>query len=245
MPTGSAHVSAGAAEKLGGLCDAPCLSPGRVACEADGRLCLVKAASEGDPFARELLFSILYTPVRSQARRLCLCRVDAEDLTQLSLLAVFQKLGQLRDRSRLLRWTRAVVRTEHLMSLRRSRFAPPQGEETILDDLEIAGPRSAPDHMLETWEVVDSTLAGVLGLSPCLRDVVELRIFQNKDTAQTAQSLHISRAAVRTRLRRARETLRQSLPPTGSRTAVGELKRTGRLVDHRLAGSPACSVQRG
>jgi RNA polymerase sigma factor (sigma-70 family) len=156
------------------------------------------------------LFSILYIPVRSQARGLCLDRGDAEDLTQVSLLTVFQKLSQLRDRSRLLPWTRAVVRTAHLMSLRRSTFAPPRGEETILYNLEIAGRGKAPDNILETQEVVDSTLARVLCLSPCLRDVVELRIFQNKNTAQAAHRLHISRAAVRTRLKRAREALRPS-----------------------------------
>lgn len=244
MLTGNADTRLGAAEKLSRMCDAPCLaSPGRVACDADGRLCLVKAAREGNGAAQELLFSMLYTPVRQQARRLCLDRGDAEDLTQLSLLAVFQKMKQLRDRSRLLWWTREVVRTSHLMSLRRSRFAPVRGEETILQDFELVERGRAVDHLLETREMIESTLAGILCLSPCLRDVVELRIFQGKNTAQTAQSLHISRAAVRTRLKRAREALRQSLQRAGSQPVISELKR--RRVDHRPAGSQTCSAQRG
>jgi DNA-directed RNA polymerase specialized sigma24 family protein len=102
-----------------------------------------------------------------------------------------------------------VVRSTHLLTLRRKHFAPLRSEETSLGEEYRAGSGRDPGECLSAREAVDAVLTGISRLSPALRNVLELRVFDGRDTAATARALGISEFAVRTRLRRARQALRE------------------------------------
>jgi RNA polymerase sigma-70 factor, ECF subfamily len=191
-------------------CEMLCLSEIRAEpCTSPAHRCGLRLALKGNPEAREVLFSRLYPRVYAQSRRLCRTPDAAEDLAQASLLMAHQKLSQLRDCSRLLGWISRVVTTTHLLTLRRRHFAPLRSEETSLGEEYRADPARDPGECLNAREAVDAVLVGISRLSPALRSVLELRVFDGRDTAATARALGISEFAVRTRLRRARQALRQ------------------------------------
>jgi RNA polymerase sigma-70 factor, ECF subfamily len=187
-----------------------CLTGGRrVPCHAPPRHCVVRHALKGQRDAREILFARLYPRVYAQALRLCQSPDAAQDLAQASLLVAHQKLSQLRDRSRLPGWISRVVRTTHLLTLRRKHFAPLRSEETDLDDEHPVDSGRDPGEALSAREAVDAVLKGISRLSPAFREVLEMRVFDGTATTETARALGISKFAVRTRLSRARQALRR------------------------------------
>jgi RNA polymerase sigma factor (sigma-70 family) len=204
------------------LCDAPCLSVAR-SNGCAGKRCLIERARKGNRAARELVFSRLYPPVLHQATLLCREHSDAEDLTQTALLHVFENFVQLRDCPRLLGWTWRVVQNTHRMSLRQSKFAPSVTVEfsdntLVASELQSAG----PFQQLIEREMQHAVFEKICELPLKLKEVLDLRVFEGKTTAQAAKKLRISKEAVRTRLVRARRALRESLkaPESGMTSGV-------------------------
>jgi RNA polymerase sigma-70 factor, ECF subfamily len=196
----SGHTSA--------FCEAACLSPQCTpACQ--GGDCLIEGARRGDRRAQERVFALLYLPVRRQALRLCRDGGAADDLTQDSLLRVLEKLPQLQDTSRLLGWTWRVVLNTHRMSVRRGKFAP--RETLALPESLAAEPAAGPFERLAGRRLAAEISPMMRSLPETLAVVFRLRAVECLSTEQTASRLSISREAVRTRLRRARGFLRQSL----------------------------------
>jgi RNA polymerase sigma factor (sigma-70 family) len=186
-------------------CAAPCLTPGaNASCRAER--CLVRAAASGDPDARGKLFDRLYPTVLRQARALCRIPHDAEDLAQAALLNVVQQLHGIRDCRKLLAWMRVVVLNTHRMSARRSRFAP--SAAACVPDLDsLAAPSADPVDRLGAERELTAVLRTIGSLSPCLRSTFRARVVDGKSTAEAARDLGITTAAVRTRLKRARQVL--------------------------------------
>jgi len=146
----------------------------------------------------------------------------AEDLAQSALLQVLERLVQLRDSHRLLGWTWRVVQNTHRMSMRQSKFAPNvtvEFSETTFTALEnqLAG----PFEQLAEQEMHAALFQKIRELHPTLRKALELRVFEGKTTTQAAKCLGISKEAVRTRLVRARRSLRNSLDDARSSPAGG------------------------
>jgi RNA polymerase sigma factor (sigma-70 family) len=214
------HLSEASFTLMKSLCDAPCLSlvPGA---RCNGGRCLVERARSGEQNARELMFSKLYGPVLRQARMLCRMPSDAEDLTQNALLRVFERLAQLREPARLLAWTRRIVQNTHRMSMRRSKFDP--GANVELRESAIGysdAPADGPTEHLGAQENCMVLFEKIRELPPRLKWVLESRVFQGKTTLETAKALEISEEAVRTRLVRARKTLRRHLNEHPSRRGM-------------------------
>lgn len=151
----------------------------------------------------------LYLPVRSQAGWLCRDPETAEDLTQSALLHVVERIGQLRENTRLLGWTRRIVINLHRMTGRRSKFAPREIAEYL--DAEHLSGEAGPFEQLARRELEQVLVPLLAQLPGRLRDVAELRLVHGRTTAQTANRLHITEEAVRTRLLRARRMLRDVL----------------------------------
>jgi RNA polymerase sigma-70 factor (ECF subfamily) len=187
------------------LCAAPCLTPGsNTPCRNEG--CLVRTAAIGDPDAREELFNRLYPTVLRQARVFCSVRPDAEDLAQATLLNVVRQLHEIRDCRKLVAWLRVVTLNTYRMSLRRSRFAPSAAKYT--SDLDsLLAPPTDPLDRLRAERQLAAVLTAICRLSPCLRETFQARIVAGKSTAEAARALGITSAAVRTRLKRARQSL--------------------------------------
>jgi RNA polymerase sigma factor (sigma-70 family) len=162
---------------------------------------IVSAAQQGDPRAVAMLLEGSHAHVRRFARTLCSTPEDAEDAAQEALIVLYQKIGTLRVAAALASWMFQIVRHE---CIRRSRLAlrapvssPPS--EASVEEIALA--------RLEVERIVDCIAA----LPSDQRSVLVLRDIQGLSGNATAQTLGLSRAAMKSRLHRGREALRLGL----------------------------------
>jgi RNA polymerase sigma factor (sigma-70 family) len=162
---------------------------------------IVSAAQHGDPRAIALLLEGSHTHVRRFAHTLCATPEDAEDAAQEALIILYQKIGTLRAAAALASWMFQIVRHE---CIRRSRVtlripvSPPPSEASV-EEIALA--------RLEVERIVDCIAA----LPADQRAVLVLRDIQGLSGRATAETLGLSRAAMKSRLHRGREALREQL----------------------------------
>jgi RNA polymerase sigma-70 factor (ECF subfamily) len=149
---------------------------------------------------------------------------DAEDALQDSLLKAFSHLNGFQEKSSFATWLTRIAINSALMILRKKR---------VCVEISIDG-SDDPDDKYERWEArsltedPESLFArsereellrnAILRLPPVCREVVELRQAKDYSAREIAQALGISVAAVKSRLSRARLTLRATLLPTDSQS---------------------------
>jgi RNA polymerase sigma factor (sigma-70 family) len=173
---------------------------------------VVSAAQRGDPRAITTLVCGSHTHVRRFASTLCSTPEDAEDATQEALIVLYRKIGTLRATAALASWMFQIVRNE---CIRRSRIAL----RRPISSVEVAP--SAEDAVLGRLEV-ERIVEAIARLPADQRAVLVLRDIQGVSGAATAQALGLSRAAMKSRLHRGRETLRCELrTPTSVIVAGG------------------------
>ncbi len=172
---------------------------------------VVSAAQQGDPRALATLLSGSHAHVRRFARTLCSTPEDAEDAAQEALVVLYRRIGTLRATAALGSWMFQIVRNECIRRSRASlrRSVPAPAAEPSAEDAALA--------RMEVERIVDS----IAGLPPEQRAVVVLRDVQGLSGAATAQALGLSRAAMKSRLHRGRETLRSQLGAPGEAPVPG------------------------
>lgn len=162
---------------------------------------VVDAARRGDPDAIAELVTRSHKRVRRFAHLLCSTPEDAEEAAQDALIVLYRRIGTLRATAALGSWMFQVVRRE---CIRRSKIAlrlnarradcEPSAEDTAIARLELM------------W-IVDS----LSQLEPQQRAVLVLRDVYGLSGTETARRLGVSRAAMKSRLHRAREHFRDQL----------------------------------
>jgi RNA polymerase sigma factor (sigma-70 family) len=162
---------------------------------------VINAAQQGDPRAIAILLDGSHAHVHRFARTLCSTPEDAEEATQEALIVLYQKIGTLRAAAALASWMFQIVRHE---CIRRSRLAlrgpiPSSTTEHSVEDVALT--------RLEVKRIVDS----IATLPADQRAVLVLRDIQGLSGKATAQTLGLSRAAMKSRLHRGREALRAQL----------------------------------
>ena len=162
---------------------------------------VISAAQQGDPRSIAVLLDGSHAHVHRFARTLCSTPEDAEDAAQEALIVLYQKIGTLRAAAALASWMFQIVRHE---CIRRSRLAL---RGPISDS---ASEPSVEDAALARLEV-ERIVNGIAALPPDQRAVLVLRDIQGLSGKTTAQTLGLSRAAMKSRLHRGRETLRAQL----------------------------------
>jgi RNA polymerase sigma factor (sigma-70 family) len=162
---------------------------------------VVTAAQQGDSRAIATLVDGSHSHVQRFAHILCATPEDAEDATQEALIVLYRKIGTLRATAALASWMFQIVRNE---CIRKTRVVFPKAPSP--DPTEA----SAEDVALARLEM-ERIVGCVARLPPEQRAVLVLRDIQGLSGAATAQTLGLSRAAMKTRLHRGRETLRATL----------------------------------
>jgi RNA polymerase sigma factor (sigma-70 family) len=162
---------------------------------------VVRAAQEGDRRAIAALVSGSHANVQRFAHALCANPEDAEEAAQEALIVLFRKIGTLRAAAAIGAWMFQIVRNE---CIRRSRLAlqrpaPAAGAELSAEDAALA--RLEMDRVVEAIAALPSGERAVL----VMRDV------QGLSGSETAQTLGLSRAAMKSRLHRGRVTVRSAL----------------------------------
>jgi RNA polymerase sigma factor (sigma-70 family) len=162
---------------------------------------VISAAQQGDSRAIATLLSGSHVHVRRFARTLCSTPEDAEDAAQEALIVLYRRIGTLRASAALASWVFQIVRNE---CIRRSRITLRRSTAPITFE------PSAEDAALARMEL-ERIVECISTLPPEQRAVLVLRDIQGLSGAATAESLGLSKAAMKSRLHRGREALRQRL----------------------------------
>jgi RNA polymerase sigma-70 factor, ECF subfamily len=142
---------------------------------------------------------------------------DAEEVVQNAFVKAFQKLDSFRGDSRFYTWLVRIALNEALMKIRGGqRFrevsmdsAKETEDDIVPRELRDWGPN--PEERYSQEEVRSILATAINELDPAYRIVFQLRDVEGFSTKETAQALGLSFTAAKTRLRRARLKLRNSL----------------------------------
>ncbi len=180
---------------------------------------LAARVASGDHAAFEGLMRKYNRMLYRTARAILRNEAEAEDALQLAYLHAYQAIGVFRDEARLSTWLTRIVVNEAMMRLRsqrrESRVIPLESiarEETGFEDFpdtEQASER--PESQAIRGEMRALIERKIDTLPETFRTVFVLRAVEELSVEDTAASLGIPEATVRTRFFRARSLLRESL----------------------------------
>lgn len=142
---------------------------------------------------------------------------DAEDVLQNTFLNALTHLADFEGRSSLSTWLYRIASNEALMLLRRKKntvnlddFQPEDAEETPLPEVFVDW-SALPETELLNGESKGALDAAVASLPESLRMVFLLRDIEGLSIKETADILNLTETNVKTRLLRARMSLREQL----------------------------------
>jgi len=143
---------------------------------------------------------------------------DAEDVLQETFLHALKAIGQFEERARLSTWLYRIAYNTALMRVRQRRHSTSSLDELLEQDdegtsLALPGEEKAPEEVILSGELRMVLEKAIGELPQTLRVVFVLRDINQLSTAETAQVLGLSEEAVKSRLLRARQALRQRLAP--------------------------------
>ncbi len=150
--------------------------------------------------------------VYRQLIRACGNREDAEDVLVEALLKAYRNLGQLRDSAAFRAWLAQIGRRVCWQLKRREALLPiMQLSAMEADGVELQSDREAPDVLAARREMKQLLRQAVESLPEAERTVYEQRDLGEMSGEEVAALLGISLAAMKSRLHRAREAVRQHL----------------------------------
>lgn len=162
------------------------------------------------PYERRL-YAAAFAILRNEA--------DAEDAAQEAVLKAFKHIRQFRSEARFSTWLIQITVNEARMRRRKQHadvtepMVDQQDDEGHYIPRDFADWREIPSEALERKEVREKLAEALESLGEKYRDVFVLRDMQHLSIEETAKSLNISTASVKTRLLRARLMLRDLLAP--------------------------------
>lgn len=177
---------------------------------------VVERARSGEEAAVEALLARVAPAAHRFALRMCRNVHDAEDVLQETLLAVATHLPEFEGRASLSSWVFALARSACARRRRGLKNLPPV-DDAAAREKEDESP--SPERSAEDRELASALSRALDGLSDEHREVILLRDVEELTAAEAASAIGISVDALKSRLHRAREALRQSLAPVLERGA--------------------------
>lgn len=175
-----------------------------ISCPPDtDRLLLIQQARAGSADAISSLLRHTRPDLRRLASRRCASRADAEDAVQLAQLQILRRLSALREPGRFFGWLLRIVERE----CRRLFRLQGRAESTQPEALDGLAGRALP------LELQHDLSRAIAALPEPYRVVVLLCDVDECTADEAALQLGLSRAAVKSRLLRARQQLRAALGP--------------------------------
>lgn len=183
---------------------------------------LAEALMRGDLTAFDEFVEIFRAKIFQYSLMTCGHRDDAEEVSQDTLLKVFENFAQLQDARNVRAWVFRIAKNACLIKRRRSVFAP-KTELSLQDFLprmeeaqgtvrmQIADWSMVPDNQLLQSELKEILTKAIRELPDIYRSTLLLRDVEELSTEETAQILDVSLDVVKTRLHRARLAIRQKL----------------------------------
>ena len=180
---------------------------------------LVCWAGNGCAAAIEQLVGRYEIKVFHLARNITGNHEDAEEVAQNAFFKAFLNMAAFRGDSRFYTWLVRITVNEALMKIRgrrfkevsihRAKYAEEGEEQTISQELQDWGPN--PEQRYSQEELRGILETAISELAPGYRIVFHLHDIEGFSSKETAQTLHLSLATVKSRTLRARLQLRDSL----------------------------------
>lgn len=150
--------------------------------------------------------------VYRQMIRVCGNREDAEDVLIEALLKAYRHLDQLRASVAFRAWLAQIARRVCWQLKEREALLPLRQLSSLEDEgLEIPGSEPGPEQELARWQMKQLLDAAIAALPPAYCSVYQLRDIEDRPGDEVSAKLGISRAAMKSRLHRAREMVRAHL----------------------------------
>jgi len=184
-----------------------------------GDTVLVEGLRGGDPQAFELLVREYGGRMLATARRLVGTDDEARDVLQEAFLAAFRGIETFAGAAQLSTWLHRIVVNAALMRLRSRKRRREESSDGLLPRFDEQGRWAEPashwdtstDMLFEHRETRAMVRNAIDRLPLNYRSVLLLRDIEELDTDETASLLGVTPNAVKTRLHRARQTLRTLL----------------------------------
>lgn len=174
---------------------------------------VLTAAAGGDDAALAHLVRTYHDRVYRFGLRVCRDGFDADDAVQEAFTRLAQRPDVARDPG-VLSWLMTVIRNACLRMLRPfARERRVLGERTDHED--VPAPDLDPQAALERWRLVRAVHEAIAALEPPYREILILRDLEGLSGPQACAALGLSEAAMKTRLHRARLSLREQLTRRG------------------------------
>jgi len=173
---------------------------------------IVQAVLDGNTALFELLMRRYNERLYRTARAITRDDREAEDVMQQAYVNAYTSLRQFKGQTRFATWLTRITINEALARVRRrGRYEP--FEDDPMDANSIVPIPSGPDPERQAFasELRDLLEWAIDALPAGAREVFMLRDVEGLNTADTAASLGVSEDVVKTRLSRARTTLRRFL----------------------------------
>ena len=178
---------------------------------------LLADARSGDSGALDELIERHLPRVRRFSIKMCRAEDDADDVSQETFMAAAGSIDRFRGESSFGSWLYAIARSFCLKKRRRSKFAPARMQavdELKAGDLHrLSAVLHTPEDDAVRSETAAALDAAILQLEPIYREVLILRDVEGLTAAEAAAALGLNVHTVKTRLHRARLSLRSRLAP--------------------------------
>jgi RNA polymerase sigma-70 factor (ECF subfamily) len=177
---------------------------------------LLSEAQAGNPAALESLLAMHRREVFRYGLRYCKTSEDAEDAVQETLWAATKSIRAFRRAASVTTWLFTIVRNKcHRMSRKAS-----HGDLADVLPL-LADPADSTEDRIETEQVQRILASALASMEPMQREVILLRDVEGLTAPEAAQRLNLSVQALKSRLHRARASLRDSVLATVQNQAPG------------------------
>jgi len=178
---------------------------------------LLDRARDGDRDALEALLASHQAQVYRFGLKMCRDPDDAQDILQDTLLAMARGVRDFRGSSSISTWLYSIARSFCIKKRRRSKFAPVH-ERSLDSDVTLAtdqlrDPGRSPDDVLAGHEAEAALKQAIGALDPMYREVLLLRDAEGLTAPEVAEVLGVSVQAVKSRLHRARLSVRAQVAP--------------------------------
>jgi RNA polymerase sigma-70 factor (ECF subfamily) len=191
--------------------------------------------------------------------KMCRDPEDAKDVLQDTLLAMARTVRDFRGASSLSTWLYSIARSFCIKKRRRGKSSA--GDPLSIDAVEgkaaaqVAHPAPGPEEDLQNRQLEAVLAEAIAALAPMYREVLVLRDIEGLTAAQVAEVLGISVDAVKSRLHRARLTVRDSLSPllgigaeklvrAGSRMCPDVLRLFSRHLEGEISAEACAEMER-
>lgn len=217
---------------------------------------LVSAAKSGDTTAFNELYSRHSRKILPRIYRITKNREDAEDVLQEAALRAFLHMKGFEGRASFSSWLTRIAINSALMVLRKRRVFEVSIEQ-MSDDEESSRPwepsdnAETPEARYARCEREELLINSIQRLPYAFREVIDLQRSDECSTTQIAEELGISLSATKSRLMRARKTLRRLSKAqihAGVRSNATEGTSAGRIHGNALCAQRqtpchACAAQ--